>query len=306
MGVLLKKMTKNQWDCLLQNLGEWHGSFTRLSAHGETIEDTPTIVTLEGLDHHKTVRQTIHRSPHPDSNPVSKSSSKSPDIIPDTIPDTVLEYSTLGRGVLFFETGAFSQGSTQFNPYSEFGAEFGFIASRGDAPGDRRLRLVQLFSPGDSHLKEMTLIREHRAGTEAISHPPLQLADLVGIWQGDAITLYPDWRNPTTYSTLLTIECTGDRLTQELSLGTPLNQTVTSQAQIEGDRLLFTAGAHPVQVLLLPDGASATCPIQIQNRQPFFLEAGWLMQPNLRQRLIRTYSDRGEWISLTFVIEQRR
>ncbi|MCY7390505.1 MAG: DUF3598 family protein, partial [Leptolyngbyaceae cyanobacterium CAN_BIN12] len=126
---------KSQWDCLLQNLGEWQGSFTRFSAEGNELEDTPTVVSLEGLNGNQTIRQIIRRLA---SEPTEK----------------ILEYSTLGRGILFFEDGAFSQGSLQFAPFSEFGAELGLIH------GDRRLRLVQLFNR-DSQCDRVTLIREH-------------------------------------------------------------------------------------------------------------------------------------------------
>ncbi|MEQ8461969.1 MAG: DUF3598 family protein [Coleofasciculus sp. E1-EBD-02] len=113
---------RSQWDCLLQNLGEWQGSFTRFSPQGEALTDTPTVVSLEGLNQNKTVRQVIRRYPRDRA-----------------VEETVLEYSTLARSVLFFETGAFSQGSMQWGPFSEFGAELGLIA------GNRRLRLVQLY-----------------------------------------------------------------------------------------------------------------------------------------------------------------
>jgi hypothetical protein len=52
---------RSQWECLLQNLGEWQGSFTRLSPQGDIQEDTPTVVSLEGLDNSQTIRQTIRR-----------------------------------------------------------------------------------------------------------------------------------------------------------------------------------------------------------------------------------------------------
>jgi Domain of unknown function (DUF3598) len=58
-------------------------------------------------------------------------------------------------------------------------------------------------------------------------------------------------------------------------------------------------------VLLLPDGASSNTPLQVNHRQPFFVEAGWLLSDNERQRLIRSYNDKGEWISSTHVIEHR-
>ena len=272
---------KSQWECLLQNLGEWRGSFTRLSPQGEVLDDSPTVVSLEGLNDNQTIRQTIHRPASPDN-------------------DTVLEYSSLGRGVLFFETGAFSQGSIQFGPFSEFGAELGFIAE------DRRLRLVQLFNR-DSQLNQLTLIREVLAGSNAPERPHLTLDDLLGDWQGEAIVIYPDWRSPETTRTHLKLQRPDEHhLTQQLSFGEgSASQTITSTATIQGNLLTFAESSPSVQVLLLPDGASSTCPVHIQPGQSFFLEAGWLLQPNLRQRMIRRYSSKGDWQSLTLVTERK-
>ncbi|MBM0740636.1 DUF3598 family protein [Phormidium sp. CLA17] len=270
----------SQWDCLLQNLGEWQGSFTRFSAQGDELEDTPTVVSLEGLNGNQTIRQIIRRlTPEPS--------------------EKVLEYSTLGRGILFFEDGAFSQGALQFAPFSEFGAELGLVH------GDRRLRLVQLFDQA-SRCDRLTLIREHLAGTTTPERPPLTVEGLLGTWQGEATTLYADWRTPNTFSSTLQIQREGDRLLQRFSFGSGASsQTIASVAEIDGNRLMFTQSLQPAQVVLLPDGASSNCPMQIKPGQSFVLEAGWLIQPNLRQRIIRSYSDKGEWLSLTCVTEQK-
>ncbi|NHC36557.1 DUF3598 family protein [Scytonema millei] len=283
---------RSQWECLLQNLGEWQGSFTRFSPQAEFIEDTPTVVSLAGLNDNKTIRQVVRFLPP--NRPVE---------------EKVFEYSSLGKGVLFFENGAFSQGSIQLSPVAEFGAELGLIH------GDRRLRLVQLFTP-NGQLDKITLIREYLAGTTTPERPPLQVDDLVGEWQGEAVTIYPDWRSPDTYPTQLQIERLGsDRLTQQLTIySTPENPyQISSTGKIAGSLLYFEGNfpANPQmspqinQVMLLPDGASATCPQQVQLRQAFFLEVGWLVQPNLRQRLIRRYNDKGEWTSLTLVTERK-
>lgn len=271
---------KSQWNCLLQNLGEWQGSFTRFSTQGDELENTPTVVSLEGLDSNQTIRQVIRRfTPEPT--------------------ETILEYRTLGRGILFFEDGAFSQGSLQFAPFSEFGAELGLIY------GDRRLRLVQLFNR-QSQCDRVTLIREQRAGTTTSERPPLTVEDLIGTWHGEATTVYPDWREPSTLSSRLHIQREGDRLLQQLSFGSDSSsQAIASVAEINGNRLMFTQGVQPVQVVLLPDGASSNCPVQIKSGEAFFLEVGWLIQPKLRQRMIRSYSDKGEWLSLTLVAEQK-
>ena len=273
---------RSQWECLLQNLGEWQGSFTRLSPQGELLEDTPTVVSLEGLNNNKTIRQVIRR------------------FLPGDVNEKVLEYSSLGRGVLFFENGAFSQGSIQWGPFSEFGAELGLI------DGNHRLRLVQLFNR-ESQLGRLTLIREQLAGSDASQRPPLTLDRLLGEWQGEAVTIYPDGRSPDTYPTTLKLHCEDtNRLVQQLTFGNgESTRTITSAARIDGNLLHFNEGSQPVQVLLLPDGASATSPVEVKAGQAFFLEVGWLIQPDLRQRMVRSYSDKGEWVSLTLVTERK-
>jgi hypothetical protein len=58
------KIVKSQWECVLQNLGEWQGSFTRLLPTGEEIEDTPSLISLTGVDDNRLSRgqatPTIH------------------------------------------------------------------------------------------------------------------------------------------------------------------------------------------------------------------------------------------------------
>lgn len=273
-------MASSQWQNLCLNLGAWQGSFTRLSPQAEVQEDIPTLVTLEGLNDCQTMRQTIQQF---DST------------TREVVQNKVLEYSSLSRSVLFFDNGAFSQGSIQFAPFTEFGAELGFIS------GDRRLRLVQLFDK-DSNLSSLTLIRERRMNTLAVLQPHLTLQMLLGSWQGEAVTLYPDWRSAERYSTTLLLELVGDRLFQRL---TAPNLDFTSTSHVDGSILYFDRGNHPVQVLLLPDGASSTTPLTIPRGKPFFLEAGWLIEPNLRQRMIRNYDARGGWSSLTLVTEHK-
>jgi hypothetical protein len=270
----------SQWDNFLLNLGVWQGSFTRISPQGEIESDTPTVVSLEGLDNNRTVKQVVQRFP------------QNTDEIPAPL---VLQYSSLNRSILFFNNGAFSTGAMQFGPFSEFGAEFGFIV------GDRRLRLVELFDQ-NANFASMTLIREYRENTNTPERPPLTLDQLLGEWQGEAVTIYPDWRSPDVSSTRLSLRREGNSLSQSLSAE---NFSFTSTAEIQGSRLLFNQGSMPMQILLLPDGASCNTPLTIPLRQPFFLEAGWLIDPSHRQRLIRRYDAQGGWDSLTLVTEEK-
>ncbi|MBW4420799.1 MAG: DUF3598 family protein [Myxacorys californica WJT36-NPBG1] len=279
---------KSQWECFLQNVGEWHGSFTSLSRQGEALEDIPSVVIIE-----QTQPQQVHFTLHRDS---------------PNHQDIELDLrGSFGRDALFFETGAFSLGSMQLSPFGKFGCEFGLMEiDPSELRGaNRRLRLVQLFE--NQALHTLTLICEQRAGTNAPERPPLTVDDLIGEWQGEAVTLYPDWRSPDSYSTALTIQREGDRLKQKLRFGEgDAGHTIASTAAIKGSTLLFDQSTTPIQILLLPDGASCNCPLQIKPGQPFVLELGWLLRLNLRQRIVRSYDSKGEWTSLTLVTEHKQ
>lgn len=279
---------KTQWENFLQNLGEWHGSFTQISSRGEIIEDTPSILFLEGLENHKKARLTLRRFFDNPDNPQEP-----------RVDELVREYQSLGKDILFFENGAFSQGSIQIAPFSVSGAEFGFIHK------NRRLRLVELFG-GDRNLQKLTLIREKLAGTDAPENPPLTVDALLGEWQGEAITLFSDGRSPHEYQTKMQLyKDYSGRLVQQITWGDTNPQTVSSTARIDGSILHFDESSQPVQVFLLADGASATIPVQVPLRKSVFFEAGWLWESGCRQRLIRSYNDKGEWVSLTWVTERK-
>lgn len=267
---------KSQWECFLQNLGVWEGSFTNFSPQGTLLNDTPSRLSLEGLNNSQKVRLTLSRSGQ----------------------DIIREFNSVGGGLLFFENGSFSEGLIQLGPFSEFGGELALVHE------NRRLRLVQLFD-SSGQLKELILIREHLAGTPAAECPTVQINDLLGEWQGQAVTIYPDLRSPDTYSTIFKLQLDdAGRLIQSTSFS---DRTITSTATIKGPIVLFDQDPQKqVQVLFLPNGASATSPLKVQLRQPFFLETGWLIQPNLRQRMIRKYNEKGEWVSLTLVTEERK
>ena len=273
-----------QWDYFLKNLGEWQGSFTRMSPQGEEVTDTPTLVTLEGLNDNKNVHQVVRYLP--------------PD---EPSRDVVVDYDSLNRSILFFPNGAFSQGSMQWGPYSTFGGEFGLIDNEfGD--GTRRLRMVELFD-SSAKLDRIVLIREKLPHSNIPERPTLTVEDLLGEWAGEGMTLYADLSNPTSFTSHLKIErVTSDRLNQTLSFG---DRQISSDARIDGSRLLFENSELPSQVLLLSDGASCNCPLEIKLGHNFVLEMGWLIRPNIRQRIIRTYNHKGNWISCSLVTEKK-
>lgn len=272
---------ESNWANFLKNLGVWEGTFTQLATDGEILGSTPSILTLEGLEDNQLVRFRLRRF--------------ATNITEQPTSDRSQEYTDLGKQAIFFDTGAFSKGSLQVAPFSEFGAEYGFVDE------NRRSRLVQLFDR-QGGFSSLTLIREIRSDTNATMRPDLTVNQLVGKWQGTACTAYADWKEPDTYPTSLEVSAIDGYLQQQISFQAI---TINSSARIDNNQLHFEDGATSRRILLLPDGVSSNTPLQISHRQPFFVEAGWLLSDNERQRLIRSYNDKGEWISSTHIIEHR-
>ncbi len=282
---------RSQWECLLQNLGCWQGSFTRIDPQGEILEDIPSETILELKEDHQTMRQTVRR------------------FVNGQPQDLVLEYRHLNKSILLMEDGAFSQGSIQFAPFTEFGGELGLICS------DRRLRLAVLYDK-NSQLERFTLIREHLPHSQTPERPPLDLAALLGKWEGESVSINVDWVEPEVLSTVTEWQRLGDRVTMNLQMqdSPKFSKSLwqapkfTSVAKISSQNsqiLEFTQDDMTIQTLFLPDGASITCPVAIAPRQPFRISLSWLLAPDLHQRLIRSYDSQGSWTGITLVTERK-
>ncbi len=273
----LKIESEPQWDCMLQNVGEWVGSFTRFTLDGTPISDIPSHLKLENLGDHQ-ARLTLTRQS------------------PDYPQPLVQEFATIDPSTLFAKSGAFSQGSIQFVPGVPFGAEFGHVS------GDRRLRLVQLFTPeGSPNL--ITLIQEHRSGTAANFADVLTIEDLLGTWRGESVTIYPDARKPERLTSNLKISQTDDQMLQQsLDFG---KHKIISNGRLEGQCIVFEQGTIKSHVLRLPDRSSVRFPLKISKGMPVSLECAWMPESNVRHRLIRTYDNKGAWVSFTQVIERK-
>jgi len=292
---------KSQWDCVLQNLGEWRGSFTYFSPQGVLQEDIPSLIFLEGIDDNRLIHLVLKRF------------YQAPDSAERVPKEMVVDFSAPGAGALFFETGAFSDGAVYFSPQGTFGAESCLIDQ------NRRLRLVMLFNA--SRFSKLTLIREQRVGTDAPEQPTLGLEDLLGEWRGQRVTRYfakEDLEHQSANFRLIrqgeALIQSDERTVRAIPCGsieaTPCGYL---EEHTQGSAFEFEREGQVYQTLLLPDGASITCPMQIAEGKPFFLEIGWLRpltatsrnSSTSRQRLIRRYNEKGEWVSLTWVTEQK-
>ena len=171
----------SQWQNFLLNLGAWQGSFTGISPTGAVLKDTLSLLTLEAGEQSgdgaiTMVRFGLQRFEGGDRGAAPSS-------------DLSQEYRSLGRQVVFFDTGTFCKGSLQLAPGTVFGGEFGFVH------GDRRHRLVLLYGEAGS-ADQLVLIREFRVGTGAQECPPLTAEQVQGPWQGTAATIVADWPEP--------------------------------------------------------------------------------------------------------------
>jgi hypothetical protein len=176
----------SQWQNFLRNLGEWRGSFTTITADGTVRESSPSVLTLTSDDNGQLVRFGLRRWPAgmaiaPGGGPADAAGEPSYAMEQD--------YRSLGRQVVFFESGTFNKGSLQVAPNTVFGGEFGFIWH------NRRHRLVQLYSEAGT-FDQLVLIREFRAGSGALECASTSADQLLGSWQGQVSTVIADWPEP--------------------------------------------------------------------------------------------------------------
>ncbi|OKH11255.1 DUF3598 family protein [[Limnothrix rosea] IAM M-220] len=272
----------SQWDNFLKNLGTWRGSFSTLNLSGEILNDVPSILTLAPVDGDRNcVKLDLKRYESGSYNDPPSSHINQ-------------NFQSLGRHMIFSETGAFSKGVMWFSTMMDFIAEFGFVE------GDRRLRMVQIYD-ADYKFDKLVFIREFRDGTDAKERPALTVDQLVGTWEAEAQTYRPDFEPPTTSHSRLRISVEGDQLKQSIELE---NRTIQTQAKINGNQLKFDSDI-PRQITLLPDGGSINVPLQVFAKTAFFVEVGWLVSDNVRQRIMRNFDDQGKWESSVFITEKR-
>ncbi|MEB3176748.1 MAG: DUF3598 family protein [Synechococcus sp.] len=243
----------SQWENFLRNCGAWHGTFASLDAQQQEQSRTSSILTLEHVESERLVRFGLKR--WEDASLTGPAEQRG-----EPCSAMQQDYRTLGRQVLFFPSGTFCKGSQQLAPGTAFGGEFGFIE------GDRRHRLVILYSDAGSY-SHAVLIREFRAGSNAVERPPLSVDQLLGHWQGQEATITPDW----------------------------------PEASLKECQCSFTA-ADLAGVRCLPDGGGFRVPEQVSHRQAFSVEAWWMYGDDQLEQLVRSYDATGAWAS----VRQRR
>ncbi len=271
---------RSQWDCVLQNLGEWVGSFTGFSPEGVEIEDIPSVISLVSTG--ASIQLVLKRF----YAVAGKAELESREV--------AMSFSSPDPGAVFFDTGAFSSGGISVRRGEKAIAEFCLVGV------DRRCRLVQVYSAVTQRLDRITLIREQRQGTNAVERPHLATADLLGTWRGSKIeSSIPGAGSSANVPTASKLVANVDG-TYDWDDDIPIALTATH------DKLLtFDREGQSYQMLLLPDAAYSICPTQIDHGHPFYVEMGWILAPDLRHRLVRRYESTGKCDTIDFIVETR-
>lgn len=278
----------SQWDNFRRNLGEWRGSFTSLDREARELETTASILTLEQGNDERLVHFRLRRF-------------ADADLHGEPSRDNREDYRSLGRQVVFFDSGSFCKGTLQVSPGTVFGGEFGFTHA------DRRHRLVQLHRD-DGLFDQLVLIREWRAGHSEPECPPLQLEQLQGQWSGQGQRITADWPEPEPLACHLEVSLDASGQGQWHSqLGAEGEHAVLEgHGAVRSARLMGPPSAETQRFTLLADGGYHRTPDQVSHRQAFSVEAGWLRGPGRLERLIRRFDASGAWRESIQLVLQRR
>lgn len=284
---------KSQWDCIRQNIGSWYGSFTQFDKNGEQVKDTPSVLTLEETEPERKMQLTLKRTPSGESTNTVRRDFSAPGPAPY---------------VYFFENGSFSQGSSQWAAFSQFGTEMSIKA------GDRRARFVVMYEStveGTSRIKYVTLIRETRDEEKAFGGEERSLAPLQGGWKGQVKMLYAsmaplskgdsEWRFETSL-----LECCESF--DESSLSVSLS---SEEIDFAGGEPVALQGELPYKLMPLPNGTYCLIPQEIRKGEAFRVEVGWVRENGRldkgeeRSRLIRYYDTQGVWTHAALIEDER-
>ena len=278
---------KSQWDCIRQNIGVWQGSFTQFSADGQQEKDTPSVLTLTETEPGEKMQLTLARTPLGESTNTVRRDFSAPGPAPY---------------VYFFESGAFSQGSSQWAAFSQFGAEMSIRV------GDRRVRFVIMYEStveGTSEIKYVTLIRETREEGLRFEQPDLSLRSLLGKWTGEVEVLHASMNPLSTGNSEWQLADSGltsceqfDEVSQQVSLS-------VEDVDLTAEGPITLRGELDYRLMPLPNGAYCFIPQTIRKGEAFRVEVGWLEKEDARSRLIRYYDAQGVWTH-TALIEDKR
>lgn len=285
----------SQWQCIQKNIGEWHGAFVQFSPTGQQVKVTPSVLTLKESEPGKTMVLTLERT-----TPAGET-----DITRQTF-----HYPGPAPYVLFFESGAFAQGTPQWSAFGRFGAEMSLKV------GDKRVRYVVMYEATQqytSQLKYVTLIGEiQKQGTTdgtAFDADALTISQLLGDSAGCSSVIRatePLTTAPTiTGTSQWTLSAEGALTCKEVVGDREQSLTLVTDGPPTSDPVISFHGATEAdltyQLMLLPKGGYCLLPTEIRKEKSFRIEVGWRSPAGDRTRLVRYYDTRGVWMESALI-----
>ncbi|EDX86614.1 hypothetical protein S7335_4319 [Synechococcus sp. PCC 7335] len=278
----------SQWQCIRQNIGTWYGSFTKFSAEGELLKDTPSVLTLEETELDKTMQLVLERTPPGGTTDVTTRSFSAPGPAPY---------------ISFFESGAFTQGSAQWTAFAQFGAEMSLKV------GDRRARFVIMYKSsvdGSAQLNYVVLIRETQTEDAQFTEPAMTPAQIAGSWTGRLSALSASmepvatglsrWNfDQSSGSYSLRCEDAFGKISADQAIEEQTRELFLTGEQASSKSVVLLTGNLDYRLILLPNGTYCLVPDAIKKAVEFRVEVGWLSGSGRRSRLIRYYDDQGVW-----------
>ncbi len=225
----------DQWAGLVANVGWWQGEFIRLDPQRQECSRTASRIRLE-VKGERHIEQLL-------------------DIGGQT---QTLQITSLKKGLVFFPSGAFSQGSLQWSPIGEFAVELSLLA------GLERRRLVAIYraEQQQSHLATITLIPEY-AQAPAPVRPELVGSEPV---RPETTSLAAAQSEMIQIDTFWQVECSSQR---------------------------YSLTDEP-----LPYQCACALPLVLPKQKPFSLGLSWRVNADEQQHLVRHYDASGVWQSV--------
>ncbi len=127
MSPLSRSLQPSAWDCLLENLGEWRGSFAQVAPNGEPIGEMPSITELVAQDDNRVIRQRVRRFDLPADVVMRSPRHWNWEALQQTPTpqDLQLKLRSLGRGFAALATGAFPRVQRSWAPLATLGPSWG-------------------------------------------------------------------------------------------------------------------------------------------------------------------------------------
>ena len=236
---------------------DWHGLWTRYTPQGEVMQSFQSLRSFKVGNSEQTLIKQANRYTYSDGRTQEKAFEYY--LGPTGFTDNT---GFVGCSMAFFESGHGAYFPLQLNK-TQTGMEIFFI--HGEA-----IRCSTAILYKESKLAQVSSVREDSSGYPgkhwSMEIKPVSERNLTGNWEGNSVTLYPDF-------------------------------TISEPVQAQ-----FQWGWEGHQVYYLPDGLTVSFPSEIVEGTAIDLVANWLVTDTKMHQITVKYDENGSYVSQTLDI----